>query len=383
MGIEEALPASARDKLRAELLAEDHIFIQALPKVELHVHIEGTITAELRWKFTQRNGTPLRIAANGSEIHSLKELEHAMDLLRPDPSRVNNDEERFQFFEAYYEGFACLKTKQDYFDLAMHYYENTARMNVRYAEIFFDPQGHTAKGMSWDVMMGGFREAKERAERELNVKSAWIMCFLRDLSPESAMEHYEAALPYRDIIVGIGLDSNEEDRPPVLFDEVFTRARKDGFKLTMHCDADSKNAHEHIRQCASVVAGHGLDRIDHGINAAEDQGLMNLIKERDLGMTICPWSYLRHTTFEELGPKIRTLLDVGIKVTINSDDPAYMEDCWVLHNMLLVRRLCNFSDREFLVLARNAVHACWASDAVKEGMLREIDLVQQHFMGEQ
>lgn len=189
------------------------------------------------------------------------------------------------------------------------------------------------------------------------------------------MEHYKAALPYRDLIVGIGLDSNETDRPPLLFDEVFSRARRDGFKLTMHCDVDSKNTHEHIRQAASTVAGHGLDRIDHGLNAAEKPDLMDLILKRDLGMTICPWSYMRHTTYAELGPKIRVLYDAGIKITINSDDPAFMEDCWILENMLLAKHLCGFADRDVAVLARNTVDVCWAAQGVKEDILKEIDKV--------
>ena len=193
------------------------------------------------------------------------------------------------------------------------------------------------------------------------------------------MEHYKTALPYRDMIVGIGLDSNEEDRPPAHFDEVFSLARRDGFKLTMHCDVDSKNTHEHIRQAASVIAGHGLDRIDHGLNAAEEQGLIDLILKRDLGMTICPWSYLRHTTYTELGPKIRSLYDAGIKISINSDDPAYMEDCWVLENMLLVKHLCGFDDKDIAVLSRNATNICWAEPEVKENILKEIDLVYDRF----
>lgn len=193
------------------------------------------------------------------------------------------------------------------------------------------------------------------------------------------MEHYKASLPYRDIIIGIGLDSNEEDRPPSLFEEVFSLARRDGLKLTMHCDMDSKNTQEHIRQAAAVIAGRGLDRIDHGLNAAENQDLISLILKRDLGMTICPWSYLRHTTFAELGPKIRVLYNAGIKITINSDDPAYMEDCWILENMLLVKHLCGFDDKEMTVLARNATNACWANLVVKKDILQEIDTVYDIF----
>jgi adenosine deaminase len=169
MGIEEALPVREREKLRDELLATNDSFVLQVPKVELHVHLEGTLTAELRWKLTRRNGATLRIADHGPELKSLEETRAAMDLLRPDPSRVNNDEERFQFFEAYYEGFESVKTQEDFFDLVMHYVENAARMNVRHCELFFDPQGHTSRGTSWETMMGGFRQAKEKAE-ELGVR---------------------------------------------------------------------------------------------------------------------------------------------------------------------------------------------------------------------
>lgn len=179
MGIEESLSAELREKLRDDLLAADHKYILEIPKVELHVHIEGTITAELRWRFTQRNGTPLRIAENGPELKSLEEIQAAMDLLRPDPSRVNNNEERFQFFEAYYEGFACLKTKEDYFDLAMHYLEHADKINVRYCEIFFDPQGHISRGIPWDVMMDGFRKAQKNAQKELNVRMTLTLLSMR------------------------------------------------------------------------------------------------------------------------------------------------------------------------------------------------------------
>lgn len=181
------------------------------------------------------------------------------------------------------------------------------------------------------------------------------------------------------MIAGIGLDSCEEDRPPLLFDELFTLARRDGFKLTMHCDVDQKDTPEHIRQVASVIAGEGTDRIDHGLNAADEPALLNLILKRDLGMTICPWSYLRHTTYAELGPRIKTLFDAGIKISINSDDPAYMEDCWILHNMLVAKHLCGFTDEDVVVLARNAINISWATQSVKEEILQEIDMVRNKF----
>lgn len=186
------------------------------------------------------------------------------------------------------------------------------------------------------------------------------------------MEHYEAALKYRDMIIGIGLDSNEADRPPSLFDEIFIRARKDGFRLTAHCDVGKAYPLEHIHQVASTIAGTGADRIDHGLNAAGDADLMNLIKQKELGMTVCPWSYIRHQPMDEVFQRIRALFDAGIVISIASDDPAFMEDTWVRENLLVVRQYCNFTNAEIQKLAEYAIKMCWASDDVKRSMLREL-----------
>jgi len=204
----------------------------------------------------------------------------------------------------------------------------------------------------------------------MQVKSKWIMCFLRDESPESAMQHYEAALPYRDVIVGIGLDSNEVNRPPSLFDEIFVRARKDGFRLTAHCDVGKPYPLEHVRQVACSIAGTGADRIDHGLNAAGDAELMALIKEKGLGMTICPWSYIRHQPMDEVFERIRALFDAGIMISIASDDPAFMEDTWVCENLLVVKRYCNFTNLEMQKLAENAIKMSWAKEEVKSFLLQ-------------
>ena len=192
------------------------------------------------------------------------------------------------------------------------------------------------------------------------------------------MEHYKAALPYRDMIVGIGLDSNEYERPPLMFQEVFSLARRDGFRITMHCDVGQDNTHEHIRQVASVIGGNGTDRIDHGLNAADEGELVDLILKRDIGMTLCPWAYMRYQTYEELGPKMRILFDAGIRITINSDDPPYMDDAWILHNMLLAKHF-GFSDKEIATLARNAILISWAPQPVKERILKEVDAVYEKF----
>lgn len=205
------------------------------------------------------------------------------------------------------------------------------------------------------------------------------MCFLRDMSPESAMEHLEAALPYRDMIIGIGLDSDEYLRPPSLFERVFSRARAEGFHLTCHCDVGQKDTHEHIRQVASTVGGTGAERIDHGLNAAEKPELVELIRTKGLGMTVCPWAYMRHEPPDEIFPRIRILYDAGIKVAIASDDPAYMEDSWLIHNMLVAKMMCEFTNEDMVKLTTNAVSICWAPENVKSDILKELEAVVAAF----
>lgn len=207
------------------------------------------------------------------------------------------------------------------------------------------------------------------------------MCFLRDESPESAMEHYTAALPYRDMIVGIGLDSNEDQRPPNLFAEVFAQARADGFRITAHCDVGKTYPLEHVRQVVSDIGHTGGDRIDHGLNVVASPELMNSIRERDIGMTICPWSYIRHQPLEEVFSRIRALYDAGIKIAIASDDPAFMEDTWILENLLVVKKYCGFQDGDIAKLARDSIEMCWASEDVKRDMLQELQRVVEQYLG--
>ncbi|KAK0253597.1 hypothetical protein LTR91_019867 [Friedmanniomyces endolithicus] len=370
--VENALPIASRRELRQSLDQTSDPFIERIPKVELHVHIEGTLTPELKWKFAQRNAMPLKHPRTGTVFASLAELQDSHDTMKAsNGDRMDNAKETMSFFEAYYGGFLVLKTKRDYYDLAMHYFERAARMNVRYCEVFFDPQGHTRTGVTWEIMMGGFHEAQEKARKDLKVSSEWICC-----DCESAMEHYTAALGYRHMIVGAGLDSNEDQRPPMLFEEVFIRARKDGFRITAHCDVGKTYPIEHIRQTVSDLGRTGADRIDHGLNVVDDPALMKTISEKGLGMTICPWSYIRHQPFDEVFERIRTLFDAGIKISIGSDDPAFMEDTWMHENLLVARKFCKFTDGEILELAKDALDMSWASDEVKRNILQELEVLR-------
>lgn len=383
-----------REWRRKHILAND-TWMTEMPKVELHVHIEGTMTPELRWKLSQRNKIPLTAGAQKHPLTSLGEVQDAYTKIRGRIGAGSADPQKsFTFFEAYYGGFDLLQTERDYYDLAMGYFERASEMNVRYCEPFFDPQGHTRRGIGMDVIMRGFRKAQVEAEERLNVcgiihyldhtinysqvKSQWIMCFLRDMSVQSAVEQYEAALPYRELIVGVGLDSDEYDRPPSLFYELFQRARKDGFKLTAHCDFNQKDTHEHIHQVATLLGGLGAERIDHGLNTADRSELIDAIKARGVGLTICPCAYIRHTDIEGVFPLIRKLFDADVKISIASDDPAYMEDNWVLHNLHMVRDKCHFTNGDMLKLQDNAIGTCWASPALKAELLNELEKFSRH-----
>ncbi|EME89672.1 uncharacterized protein MYCFIDRAFT_32915 [Pseudocercospora fijiensis CIRAD86] len=372
--VENALPIEARRDLRESLQNTKDEFLLNIPKVELHVHIEGCLTPELKWKISQRNKTPLIHPRTGVVFTSLAQLQDSHNTLKPaDEGQMTNTEETLSFFEIYYNGFKVLETKLDYYDLAMHYFQNASSQNIRYAEIFFDPQGHIQNGTSWSTMLEGFREASDEAEKSLHVKSSWIMCFMRDESPESAMEFYEAALPDRgDMIIGVGLDSNEDGRPPNFFHDVFSRARKDGFQLTCHCDVGKSYPVENIRQ---VVEDIQADRIDHGLNIVEDLKLLDRVREKGLAMTICPWSYIRHQPFDNVWDRIRRLFDAGIRISIGSDDPAFMEDTWVLENLRILKKFGKFTNEDVVRLMKGAMEISWAPADVKREMIAELEKI--------
>ncbi|GAA1544243.1 adenosine deaminase [Actinomadura kijaniata] len=325
-------------------------FIAGMPKCELHLHIEGTLEPELKMALAERNGVemPYRTVAEARDAYTFDSLS--------------------SFLVGYYESMRVLRTEPDFHDLAHAYLTRAAEQNVRYAEIFFDPQAHTSRGVPFDIVIRGLRRAVMDAERLLGVRAQLIMCFLRDFSAEYAMATLMESLPYREWIVGVGLDSDERGNPPVKFAEVFARARREGYMITAHCDVDQPGTHEHIRQCLEVI---GVDRIDHGTNALEDEALTAEIARRGLGFTVCPISN-GFVAGDLKAGAVRRMLDLGLRVTVNSDDPAYFGG-YVTENVRAVQRELDLTRDEVARLQRNAFEIAWLPRPVKDAYLAELD----------
>jgi adenosine deaminase len=325
-------------------------FIDGMPKAELHLHIEGTLEPELKFELAARNGIALPYGS-AAEMRAA----YAFDDLA-------------SFLVVYYEGMSVLVTERDFYDLAMAYFRKASSQNVVYAEIFFDPQAHTSRGIPFGTVVEGFRRAQDEAEQTLGLRTRLIMCFLRDMSAESALHTLEASLPYRDWIVGVGLDSDERGNPPVKFRDVFARARTEGYRLTMHCDVDQENSVQHIWQALDEI---GVERIDHGINSLEDSALVREITGRGLGLTVCPIS----NGFVAGGLKARelkTMLDHGMRATVNSDDPAYFAG-YVNENLNAAQSAVALTREEIVALARNSFEVAWLDGVERAEYLSALD----------
>jgi adenosine deaminase len=261
-----------------------------------------------------------------------------------------------------------LVTADDFYDLAWAYLRRANDENVRYVEMFFDPQAHTSRGVAFGRIVGGLRRAIVDARQQLGVRAELIMCFLRDYPAEYAMATLVQSLPYREWIVGVGLDSDERDNPPTKFAEVFARARSEGYQITMHCDVDQNNTVEHIRQCLDVI---GVDRIDHGVNVLESEELTMEVGRRGLGLTTCPISN-RWVTGDLKAAEIKRLLEFGLRVTVNSDDPAYF-GAYVTDNLVALQEAADLGPAELVQLERNAIEISWLPSRAKDELITEIE----------
>src|SRR5574337_1331811 len=325
-------------------------FIRDLPKAELHVHIEGTLEPELLREMAGRNRIPLRFRT----VEELRDAYHFHNLQ--------------SFLDIYYEGTRALRTEQDFFDLTWAYLERAAQQHVRHAEIFFDPQAHTDRGVPFETVINGIHRALEEAGPALGISSRLIMCFLRHLSADAAMRTLEASLPFKDWIVAVGLDSSELGHPPEKFVKVFERARADGYLTVAH--AGEEGPPDYIRQALDLL---NVSRIDHGVRCIEDPALVQRLARERIPLTVCPLSNVKLCVFKSLEDhNLKKLLDLGLCATINSDDPAYFGG-YFTENLLAAHKALGLTRHDVYTLARNAFEASFLSADEKRRLIDELN----------
>jgi adenine deaminase len=327
-----------------------HQAIRTLPKVELHLHIEGSLEPELMFALARRNGVELPYA-------SVEEVRAAYDF-----------SDLQSFLDIYYAGAQVLLTEQDFYDMTWAYLERCRADKVRHTEIFFDPQTHTDRGVAFDTVMRGITRALDDGRQNLGISSFLILCFLRHLDAESAMATLDEALPWRDHIIGVGLDSSEQGNPPEKFQTVFDRAREEGFLTVAH--AGEEGPPDYIRQALDLLQ---VKRIDHGVQCDKDPELVQRLAEEQIPLTVCPLSNIKLCVFDRLdNHNLKKLLDAGLCVTINSDDPAYFGG-YIGENFEATADALKLSLADIEKLARNAVNASFLDAGAKEDLMIQID----------
>jgi adenine deaminase len=322
---------------------------RGLPKAELHLHIEGTLEPKLMFELAHRNGLRLPYA-------SIDQVRHAY---------VFSDLQ--SFLDIYYAGCAVLLTEQDFYDLTWAYLQRAAAQGVRHAEIFFDPQTHTDRGVPFETVITGIHRALEAGRDRLQITSGLILCFLRHLPEDAAMRTLDAALPFRDWLLGVGLDSSEVGHPPTKFARVYARAVEAGLLPVAH--AGEEGPPPYIWEALDVLHAR---RIDHGVRCAEDARLMGRMVDEQIPLTVCPLSNVRLRVFPDLERhNLKRLLDKGLRVTINSDDPAYFGG-YVADNFAATAAALSLTREDLITLARNSFLASFLSDNAKRGYLDEL-----------
>jgi len=331
--------------------------LRSMPKAELHIHIEGSLEPELIFALAQRNGVTLAYPS----VAALRAAYAFTDLQ--------------SFLDIYYAGASVLLTAQDFEDMAMAYFQRAAADHVVHAELFFDPQTHTARGVSFETVITGLTRGRERAQSELGLSSALILCFLRHLSEEEAFETLEEALPFigkfGGQFIGVGLDSSERDHPPEKFARVFARCRELGLHLVAH--AGEEGPPEYIRSALDVLH---VERIDHGVRCVEDPSLVQRLARERVPLTVCPLSNVKLRVFDTLADhNLATLLDAGLAVTVNSDDPAYFGGYINQNFVETFAALPQLTARHAHQLARNSFDASFVADADKRRWTEALDAV--------
>jgi len=325
-------------------------FVRRLPKAELHIHIEGTLEPEMAFAIAKRNGVDLRFP----DFEALRAAYEFNDLQ--------------SFLDIYYETADALRTDEDFYDLLTAYLNRAATDGVRRAEIFFDPQTHTERGIEFDTFMAGFRQAIEDAERHHDLSADLIMCFLRHLGGEAALQTLNAAETHLEGVIGVGLDSSEVGYPPELFVEAFDRARRLGLHAVAHAAEEGPPAY--VTGALDVL---GAERIDHGIRSLEDPSLVARLTADQVPLTVCPFSNVALGVVEDLADHpLPAMVEAGLNVTINSDDPAYFGG-YVGDNFVGIGHALGFGMEDLADFARNSIRASFITGEEKVRLLDEID----------
>jgi len=339
------LDGIARDRLPA--------LLRAMPKAELHIHIEGSLEPELIFALAQRNGVALAYPS----VEALRAAYAFTDLQ--------------SFLDIYYAGASVLVQARDFEDMAMAYFRRAKADNVVHAELFFDPQTHTARGVSFETVIRGLARACERAQQELGISSALILCFLRHLSEDEAVATLEEALPYRGQFIGVGLDSSERGHPPEKFARVFARCRELGLHVVAHAGEEGPPAY--VWSALDVLK---VERIDHGVRSVEDPALMRRLAAERVPLTVCPLSNVKLCVFKGMHEhNLASLLDAGLVATVNSDDPAYFGG-YVNDNFIAAfEALPQLTARHAHRLALNSFEASFVDAAQKRRWQAQLDAV--------
>jgi adenine deaminase len=333
-------------------MPEIETLIKRLPKCELHIHIEGSLEPELMFALARRNNVKLPYDSVGA-VRRAYQFGNLQD-----------------FLDIYYRGMSVLVTEQDFYDLAWAYLERARADNVRHVEMFFDPQGHTSRGVPLATVIGGLHRAIAGARRDLGVDASLIMCFLRHLDESDAEQTLDRALAFREQIAGVGLDSSEKGHPPSKFKRVFRRARDAGFFLTAH--AGEEGPPSYVWEALDVL---GVKRIDHGNRSLEDDSLVARLAGERMALTVCPLSNLRLRVVDDLARHpLRRMMDKGLVVTVNSDDPAYFGG-YVGDNFSAVAGALTLTREEIVAITRNSVQASLMPQAAKSEALAELERV--------
>lgn len=327
--------------------------LRCMPKAELHLHIEGTLEPELIFKLAQRN----HVALPHASIEALHAAYAFTDLQ--------------SFLDIYYAGASVLLKEADFFDMAWAYFERAAADNVVHAEIFFDPQTHTERGVPIEAVIVGLEHACRRAHAEFGLSAKLILCFLRHLSEEAAFDTLEQALPYRHHFIGVGLDSGERGNPPEKFARVFARCRELGLHVVAHAGEEGPPAY--IESALDVLK---VERIDHGVRCAESPALVRRLAASRMPLTVCPLSNVKLRVFESLAAhNLKTLLDAGLCATVNSDDPAYFGGYINDNFVQSFEALPSLTARDAWQLAANSFEASFADDLQKQRWRAQLDQV--------